>query len=153
MGSQRLGVMGQVALAVGAVTLIVCVLRLGGRGDIAFCREVFTGLANGKTSVRSAIDWEHLNAINVDVGATYQQLPQGEDRSRYQEVFIQNFSAAFQRAGGRPSAFRRWRVSAHQGGRTVVAADYPAKQKTLLFTVSTASGRHIEAIQWGADGR
>lgn len=118
------------------------------RGEAALCRSVFTKLAQGKASVRSQIAWERLQALDIDVGATYSQLTTDKERRAYQEAFIQQYAQAFGAAGGSPAAFTGWRVQEQREGQVIVAADDPAKQKTLLMNVPASGPKRLEAIQW-----
>ncbi|MBI4322872.1 MAG: hypothetical protein HY596_01205 [Candidatus Omnitrophica bacterium] len=134
-----------------AVTLLVVVALIGAlrltRSDVARCREVFQDLARGKRSVQQRIDWGQLHAIGVNVGATYAGLPDEGARVTYRRLFVEHFSKGFLQTGARLDEFVRWRVHERTPEQVVVAADYPAKQKTLLLTMAV-SGKKLEGIQW-----
>lgn len=140
-------VMGSILLLVLAVTVAVLVARMG-RGDVAFCRDVLRDLAQGKQSVRTHIAWDRLSAVGVDVGTTFSRLKDAQQRMNYQRAFIAQFAGAFQRSGGDPRAFVKWRIHAQGAGQTVVAADYPSKQKTLLMGLSGGWNKKVTSIQW-----
>ena len=112
--------------------------------EVRFCRRVLTGLANGNPSVRQAIDWERLQAIGIDVGAAYAQLPSDKERREYQDAFIRSFAEGFRQQGGSVKVFTHWRVE----GDGTVAADYPAKNRNLLFQLSGGWRKQVVGIQW-----
>jgi len=131
-------------LAIGALALWPSV-----RGDeVTFCRRVFRGLATGTSAGHRAIDWPRFTALGVDVGATYTGLPNEQERIKYRKTFLQSFAMAFRHAGGRVGAFVQWRKVGQRDGQVVVAADYPAKQRTLLMACSGGWNKKIRSIQW-----
>ena len=138
----------------GSIVLLLLVAAGGmvavhlSRSDVTFCREVLTALAQGRPSVKPRIAWERLQAVGVDVGATYTQLPSDQDRVQYRQTFVQSFSREFQQSGGAVNGFRRWRVKERLKGRVVVAADYVEKGMTLLMTVPASRPKRVESIQW-----
>lgn len=133
------------ALVVGALALVG--LRLN-HPEVRFCRAAFTKLAAGHPAVSRQIAWDRLQAIGVDVGATYTKLPNDQERRAYQAAFIEQFSAAFKQAGGTPKAFVGWRLADAGDEQMVVAADYPATHKTLLVSIPRSGHRQIEGLQW-----
>lgn len=138
-----------VVLGLIVVTVVVGTLRFVHR-DVTVCREVLRGLVTGRFAAQRSMDWEHLEALGLDVGETYRRLPNAEERQRYQRAFVENFSKAFREAQGRLDAFTRWRIVSREGQTTLVAADYAAANRTLVFTI-TDSGwgrRRVEAFQW-----
>ena len=137
-----------VLLATAAVAVFV--LRAS-RSDVDLCRAVLAGLTQGRSSVAGQIAWERLRALDLDVGATYVKLPNAKEQGEYRQAFIENFAAGFQRTGASLPQFTGWRVQERSKGTIIVAADYAARQKTLLLTLpANASwwGKKIEAIQW-----
>ena len=134
-------------LILTAIAVVAAVMRLT-QGEAGFCREVLRNLVNDRQSAQRQIDWEHLQAVGVDVGKTYTGLPDDQARAQYRKAFIDNFAMGFRRVEGNLSAFRNWRVQTRDGNRIVVAADYEAKHKTLLFSLPAVGGKKIEAIQW-----
>lgn len=140
-------VMGTIVLLLLAAAAAVFIMRIS-QSEVGFCREVLKGLAEGKPSVKGRIAWERLRALDVDVGATYQALPNEVERSKYRQAFVLSFSQGFRRQGGSVKAFQRWRVHERRGTQVVVAADYPAKQKTLLMGIPASGPRKLETIQW-----
>lgn len=133
------------ALLLGALGAVWVSLT---RGEAAFCQSVFTKLAQGKGSVRTQIAWERLQALGMDVGTTYLQLATEQERRNYQDAFITQYAQAFRAAGGAPKAFTGWRIQEQREGQVIVAADYSAKQKTLLMSVPASGPKRVEAIQW-----
>lgn len=138
---------GYTVLGLVAIAGLVFVARAS-QGEVGFCREVLKGLAEGKPSVKGRIAWERLLALDVDVGATYQALPNEEERAKYRQAFVVSFSLGFRQQGGSVKAFQRWRVHERRGTHVVVAADYPAKQKTLLMGIPASGPKKLETIQW-----
>ena len=136
--------------AAGTVLLVAAVasgLSWFGR-DVRFCRDVLTDLARGRQSAQARIDWDRLKALDVDVGATYAKLPNEQEKRQYRQAFIANFATGFSQSGARLDGFANWRVQSDQAGDRVVAADYKPKQKTLLFRISGAWRKRLEAMQW-----
>lgn len=141
-------VIGSIALVLIAAAAVLLVMRRGA-GDVAFCRTVLTGLVNGKPSVvAQRLDWEHLNALGLDVGATYTSLPNDAERKQYRQAFVRSVSSEFKRVGGTAKGFSRWRLHGREPGRVVVAADFPAKGKTLLMTLPASGTKKVQALQW-----
>ena len=118
------------------------------QGDAGVGREIFSGLVNGRQSVHSRIDWEHLKALDVDVGATYTALPDEQQQEAYRTAFIERFSREFQSTGASLKDFSGWRLQERQDDQTIVAVDYPKKQKTLLLAVSDGGTKKLTGIQW-----
>lgn len=143
----KVNVMGSATLILVAIGLVVFVMRARS-SDAQWAQRILTGLANGRTSIERHIDWEHLKTLDVEVGATYAKLPSDQDRRRYRQAFIQNFAKGFAQSGARPEAFVNWRIQERGDGDTLVAADYPAKRKTLLVRIARDGGRRLEALQW-----
>ena len=112
--------------------------------DVRLCRQVLAQLVNGNLAVGRAIDWAHLQALDVDVGAAYAALPNRPEQLNYERAFIRNFAEGFRKSGGRLGAFTHWR--AEPDG--TVSADYSAKQKTLVFRLS--GRRQVDGITWKA---
>ena len=140
---------GSVVLVLVVATMVMAAVRLTHR-DAAFCRQVLRDLVSSRLSVGRSIDWEHLNALELNVGETYRQLPNAEERQRYQMAFVENFSKAFRDAQGDVDAFGRWRILEREGNTTRVAADYLTANRTLVLTIADIGwGRQrIEALQW-----
>lgn len=135
------------ALVLIAAAVGLLIMRRGA-GDVEFCRTVLTGLVNGKPSVAQRLDWEHLNALGLDVGAAYTNLPNDEERKQYRQAFVRSVSSEFKRVGGTAKSFSRWRLHGREAGRVVVAAAFPAKGKTLLMTLPASGTKKVQALQW-----
>ncbi len=131
------------------VIIIFFIFSLGiPKGEVSFCRNIFKGLTERRQSIQKLIDWENLKALGVDIGATYNQLPNAKEKSDYRREFIKNFSASFRGAGGRFVAFSNWRKYKHSGPDTIIAADYLTKAKTILFVFSGYGKKKLTAILW-----
>lgn len=133
------------AAVMGAVVLGVTGAIRMRTNHVDFCRESFRRLADGKVSVEHRIDWPNLTALDVNVGQTYGRLANEREQSGYRRAFIEQFASGFQKSGTSPSDFMNWRVHERRPGEVVVAADYTAKDKTLLMAVA---GKKVRSIQW-----
>jgi hypothetical protein len=127
-------------------------LRIKNR-DIDFSRRVFYYLTTGRNAAQAMIDWQNLKAVGVDVGATYSDLPNDNERTNYRKAFINRFALGFQNTGGNFKSFINWRAYPKPYGQdcancAVVAADYQGKDKTILFTLSKDGRKKLKAIQW-----
>ena len=134
--------------AVGALALVataVFVMRLM-TGDIDRARHIFQGLVEGKRSVEWQIDWPRLTALDTKVGDEYSKLPTDVEKRNYARAFILKFAYGFRQGGGDLKAFTNWRTEPASDSLTVVAADYAAKQKTLLFQLSPE--KKLVSMQW-----
>ena len=129
-----------IVLAVGVVAAI---LVLPGR-EVRLCKRLLGGLVQGKLSVGTGIAWDRLTALGMDVGAAYAQLPNLEEQAAYQEAFIQNFANGFRQSGATLKVFKHWRVQ--QDG--TVAVDYPEKQRTLVFRLSSTKPLQLTGLAW-----
>ena len=146
--SERVPIVGSVVLLGGIVAVAVFLLMFRASGDVGHGRDVFEGLAGGRASVSGAIDWTRLQALDINIGATYTQLKDDAERARYRTAFLTSFSQAFARIGGTASAFRGWRLASHKPGRLIIAADYPAKHKTILLGFADSGEKPLVSIQW-----
>ena len=135
-------------LAAVAVAAIALLLVQFSRRSTSAARAIFAGLAGGRGSVERSIDWEHLNALHVEVGATYSKLPNGQERAGYRKAFIDNFASAFRAKGGAVDAFRGWRVYGRDGEQVIVAADDPSRRQMLLLGLSGGWTKRLRSIQW-----
>lgn len=140
-------VVGLLVLVLLAAAAAMGVMRMS-KTDVEFCRKVLNGLVEGRPSVQRWIDWEHLKALEVDVGATYTHLASDAERAQYRRAFVESFSKGFRQANGVLNAFRHWRVHERGDGRIVIAVEYEAKQKTLLLSLPASGKKKLEAIQW-----
>ena len=147
MEPRRIPVMGSIALALIVAAGVVFVLRAR-TSELRVCRDVLRGLIDGSPSIGRSIDWEHLRALGVDVGATYRRLPNERERAGYRQAFIEQFTEGFHQARGVADGFRAWRVQQRADAAVVVAADYEAKRQTLLMSVSASEPKRVEGIQW-----
>ena len=139
---------------VAAVALLVVGIGLAVRlsqGEAGFARTFFVKLMDGNPALEDAIDWQHLRAMEVDVGAAYTGLASDKERADYRVTFIVSIARGFQQSGARTGDFVHWRVHERADDRTVIAADYPKKRRTILLAFSDASGKQkLEGIQWVA---
>lgn len=134
-------------LAVVVISALVFLLHLKNQ-EINLCRRLFNGLVKGSYGVVRLIDWDNLKALDVDVAATYAQLPNEAEKTNYKKAFIKGFSAGFRQIRGRLKEFARWRIYDRDSEKTVVAADYLGQNKTLLFTFLRYGRPKLIAIQW-----
>jgi len=116
--------------------------------DVNFARSVFSGLVNGRGGIEKYIDWEHLQGVGIDAGATYSKITKQIERSGYKMAFIKNFSIGFARSGGDLKSFVNWRIYSKAGAQTIVAVDYRGRNKTLLLTLTGAGKKKLTSLQW-----
>lgn len=136
------------AIALGVAGLALAV-RSFGHDEAAWCRRVFSALAQGKPYIQEDIDWEVFTALDSDVGATYRQLPNDDEKASFRQMFINRFGEGFRQSKARLSDFTNWRLQERQDeGRLVVASDHASKNKTVLFTISQVGQKRLERIQW-----
>ncbi len=141
--------LGYGAMVILAVAGLAWAMRAVSHDEAAWCRRVFAGLAAGRLYVQGDVNWERLKALGADVGEDYRALPNERERANFRRAFITRFASSFQGAKGRVQDFTGWRSQGRDDeGRLIVAVDYPAKQQTLLVTVSELGQRRVDALQW-----
>lgn len=118
--------------------------------DTSVCRDIFSGLVKGSYTVHNVIDWDNLKALGLDVGASYRQLNNPQEKANYQRAFINNFALGFKRSGGKSGAFINWRLYDKDDKKIVVASDYQDYNKTILFTLTNSVKKKLVDIQWEA---
>lgn len=117
--------------------------------DIRFSQSVFSALVGGRVSAAGLISWDDFKAVGLDVGNTYRGLADNRQKSDYRGSFIQNVALGFRKTGARFADFSNWRAYEKTDTLAVVAADYSAKNKTILFVISKESqGRKLKEIKW-----
>ncbi len=120
--------------------------------DIELCRGIFQGFVEGKQDMEKFVDWEHLKALGLDVGATYSKLANAKEKEAYRREFYKSFARGSRQAGGKFQAVTNWRIYQKGGLETVVSADYNLKSKTVLFTLFESGGKKLINIQWEGAG-
>ena len=146
--SEHSVLIGSVVVVLIAAAGVTAILRFSQR-DVDFCHAVLADLAAGRPWINRHLDWERLTVMGVNVGDTYSHLSNTKEKADYQRAFIQQFARGFEQAGGDIHAFINWRLAAGNGSEDrVVIADYPAKQKTILFRLSESGKRRVTAIEW-----
>lgn len=138
----------QYGVLIGIVVILALLLKPWINDDVAWCRRVFTGLAQGSQYIQDSIAWERFKALDADIGAQYRELPNTNERSGYREAFVNRFARGFRESKAQISDFMNWRIVKRSPDGIIVAADYPAKQSTLLFDISKAGGRRLETMRW-----
>jgi len=133
-------------LALVIIACIVFFLHLKNQ-EINLCQSILGSLSQGKTTVEKFIDWENLNALGVNVGATYTGLANEKEKADYKKAFIQNFAFGFQKSGGKSVLFRHWRIYQRDSGKVIVACDYSGYNKTLLFIISKLGKNKLISLQ------
>jgi len=137
-----------------AAVVLAVVMGLAGlsrlhQTDVAWCRQVFLGLLNGKLGVEKQIDWEHFTALGTDVGAEYRALANEQARIVSRVVWVAEAGDTFKAlpVKGLNQAFNRfrWRLVSKTEHERVVAAEFiaPKGLLTLKFTISTDSGTRL----------
>ena len=134
-------------LALAFVAALGFVSQLHNR-EVKFCRSVLSGLIDGDPSVLPLVNWEHFNAVGLNIGDTYTHLADEHERVQYEESFVAHFSEAFHKEGRTVKDFTNWRKLGERGNQVAVAADYPAKNKTLLFLIPADGPKKLEGLQW-----
>ena len=134
-------------LAAVIILPLLFVFQIKGR-DIRLARYVFNGLVNGSLGVEKHIDWERLRGLDMDVGAAYGKFSTEIERAGYRKSFIRYFSKGFKEAGAGLKSFVNWRIYSKDSVKTVVAADYPGRKKTLLLTFPSAGRKKLYSMQW-----
>jgi len=134
-------------LAAVVIASLLFIFQLKTR-EINFSRSVFSGLVNGRLGIEKHIDWESLQGVGVNAGATYSKFTKETERSGYKRAFIQNFSIGFRRSGGDLKSFVNWRIYSKENAQTIVATDYRGRNKTLLLTFTGAGKKKLTSLQW-----
>lgn len=140
-------VLEYVALFVIIIVLIAGFFQLKNQ-EINFCRNIFKGLMGGRVGVQKFIDWEHLKALDTDVGADYTRLPDDKERLNYKKAFIMLFARGFHQGGGNLRSFTNWRIYNKDNSSVTVAADYLKHNKTILFTLAKSGKKKLVSLQW-----
>ena len=135
-------------LVLGLVVLAILVLRNPQQDAVRWTRQTFELLVSGRSSAQARIAWERLSAVGVDVGATYAKLPNAREQAGYRQAFLRELASGFRRSGARAESFVNWRIMEQSDEAIVVAADFPAKQKTLLMTLTVGKPRQVTGIGW-----
>lgn len=144
-------IIGSIIVGLLVLAGALVVVRVS-RSDVDLCREVLVGLTEGRPAVRHRIDWERFNALDVNVGATYSQLANDVERSRYRQAFLENFAKGFHHVGGDVRGFVNWRVQERRPDQIVIAADYTPKHTMLLMAVGRSWPKKIGEIRWATCG-
>lgn len=148
MDKDKIGGLGYIFIAIAIIAGLIFFLSQIFKSDVSLVKEIFAGLVEARQPVRKLIDWEHLNALEVNVGEVYLKVRSQKEKLDFQKVFINNFSEGFKRMGGRLDAFTNWRLYDKDNEKVVVAADYPHYNKTILFTISKYGLSRLIGIQW-----
>ena len=139
-------------ILISLAVIFIIFLRAKPKNDLELCRDIFWGFVEGRQSLQNYIDWEHLRALGLDVGATYRKLPNPKEKEDYRREFYKNFSVSFKRNAGRFEAFTNWRIYEKAALGTIIAADYKLKSKTALFTLSGFENKKLTNIKWEGAG-
>jgi hypothetical protein len=134
-------------LAAIIIAAILFIFQMA-RGDIDVARAVFKDLVNGRYGVQRYIDWEHLQGLDINAGATYSSFATGKEKNGYKKAFIRHFSSGFKGAGGNYKLFVNWRIDNKTANQAVVAADYSGHNRTLLLTLSGTWRKKLSSLQW-----
>ena len=133
------------------LSVMVSVLFLTGcsqmETDVQFTRRVFIGLCRGNQGVQKSIEWEKLQAMGVDVGATYSSIVSEQERAGYRKMFFYNLAYTFKAAGGQTSGFTNWRVKNKDDKKTIVAMDVPSGAIFLLTSSNESGKRKLVGIE------
>jgi hypothetical protein len=108
--------------------------------DIEYAKKVFQLLGDGDETVKSMIDWEHLNMMGIDVGALYTKTSGDAARDKETSDFIRGYSNSFKKSGGSVENLTNWREQSRDATNTVVAANSQRGQ-LILITVAHLNGQ------------
>ncbi|MFH1678770.1 MAG: hypothetical protein ABH914_04035, partial [Candidatus Omnitrophota bacterium] len=139
-----------IAVIIGVFLVAAAILffTIREKSDLQLCRDIFWDLLNGKQSVQKYIDWEKFQAIGINVGELYNQLPNASEQADFRKQLIKSLSMNFKLVGGKPEAFVDWREVSKEGENTVVSAYYTDKQETILFTLTGYEKKKLISMQW-----
>ena len=139
------GAMISLLLAVGFLNLFGCAAE----DDVSFASKVMARLVAGRYSVRGLIDWASLKAMDKDVGAEYNSLPNDQEKVDYQRAFIDNFKKGFQDQHATFNSFNHWRLFSDKDQNIkVVAAGCQDRHKVFLFSIRhVKNAKRLIAIQ------
>lgn len=131
-----------------AIILLIGFLYIRSR-EINFCRNVFSDLMQGRFWAVNYIDWEHLKALDMNVGETFSRLPNEKERRNYKKAFIRSLAVGFSRTGTKIGDFSNWRILSKDSEKIIAAADYIKYKKTLLLTFTKSKiGKKLVSLQW-----
>lgn len=105
------------------------------KADVVFAREAVEGLLGGDASVAGAFDWENLKVPGANVGESYVELPDDENREEFRKGFIEKFSESFKRSGASVGDLKNWREAGREDERTAVAVDTKTGKTMRVFVV------------------
>lgn len=129
----------------GLICLLICFLAgcFGGADDVRFARQAMALLVKGVYSVTDKIDWTNFKALEHDMGAEYQRLPNEKERDQYKKAFVEGFRLAFQDKGGTTSLFKNWKLYAgtNADGVSIVSTNTADKNYALLLFIKHEKGR------------
>jgi len=130
------------------LTCLILFLFVSPKSDLELCREIFKGFVEGNQTFENYVDWENLKAVGIDAGEIYRKFPSAKERKDYRKEFYKNFSSSVKRIGGRFEYMANWRVYSKSPTETIIATDYTAGSKTLLFTLSGAGKKKLTSFKW-----
>jgi len=128
------------------ILLVIWVFTQVKNQDINFARKVLDGLAKGKPSVETFIDWEKLTVMDIKIGEAYLKLPNDKEKGEYRKEFVKNFAVGFVQGGGRLKYFTNWRIHSRDGSRVTIATDHLLNKNTLLMIINKMHGNKLTSF-------
>jgi hypothetical protein len=116
--------------------------------DVGFCRSTFIGLLKGNQGIADRIAWDELKAMDVDVGATYRQLPTDKEKRDYRKAFVTRCAKGFYMTAGKVKDFVEWHLFQESNKEFVVTARYLRVNKNIYITAVRGVRTRIIAINW-----
>jgi len=135
---------GILALVLAGAAFLIIQMQVQ---DVLMCKRLFRGLIEADMQVQKNIDWAHLKAVGKNVGAEYLTMRGSKRKAQYRQLFIQYFGQGFKAQKSKFEDFVNWRIYSKDLTKVVVAADYPAHKKTMLFTFSRVL-HTLNDIRW-----
>ena len=135
-------------ILVGLMVFGAVIFAQRGKDSVTFCQRVLKELIAGRSAVSANIDWNHLQAVGVNVGAQYTALPNDQERAKYRQTFVSGFAHGFAQAKGNIKDFTHWQIEGQNAHQITVAANYDLKHKVLLMTIPASGKKMLESLQW-----
>lgn len=141
-----------VAVIIAAVVGFLFFPSLIPRNNLQLAQYIYKGMAEGRFEVVEFIQWDRFIAFGADVGAEFSQLPDEPSRISYAQALIRSFSNSVASAGGSVKDVSGWRLFSSDGGRVIIAADYPKRDQIVLFEIARVGGRRkLVSMSWGKE--
>ncbi len=114
--------------------------------EIGFARGAFALLTEGQKAAEDNINWEVFTSLGIDVGSQYTLLTTDQDRSKFRENFVDEFSKSFKNNGGTTKDFTDWKIENKTDGTATVSARSTAGH-LFLETVTEDDGYRLVSMK------